>query len=548
MICKFCDEKVSSKNSFSFSCDDLICNECCINFLIEEGFDENINYAFNEGVSLFCNCEKNGYLNLNFNTYYEHISSLINSKNILNEIEKKQNSIEKNLINFQRRKFEDFFSFLNEEESKIRDKIENKKSKILNEINEIIEIGNKIYNKYLNYFEKIIKRISFIFLIIRQNSLFHYSKLTESKLDKSIIEKMNYEINSFSLNTNLKNFNLEKVKNTFTKILYNINSYKEFENQIDFRIQSIKYISNPKYSFNNAHLGSIYSLYKINNEIIASCSDDKLIKFWNINKKINTKILQHKSPVTSFFYNKNKIISCDKSINLWEIKNNNIIEKNKINNINTIYCLCKISEEIFCSSSSDKTIKIWDFKTMNLLNTLIGHNDAVYSIIKLKNEKLYSCSADKTIKIWDLATGICENTLKGHLKSIYSICEFEKNKIASASADNTIKLWDLNILFDNKNIQSFKTLFGHNNSVNKVGLLKDKFIFSGSDDKTIRIWDLQFFQCKIILWDHSSGINDIIQINDYCIVSCSGDKSIKVWDVYLEEYFTPLKQNFEKIE
>ena len=361
---------------------------------------------------------------------------------------------------------------------------------------------------------------------------------------------MNYEISSFSIDLNLKNFGLNTLKTDINKILQNINSYNEFENQIDFKIQSTKHILKPKYSFDNAHLGSIYSLYKINNETIASCSDDKLIKFWNINNKINTKILHHKHPVYSFFYNQNKIISSssDKTIRIWELENNNLdINDNfkKINNVNIIYSLCKISDEIFCTSSSDKTIKIWDFKTMKLLNTLIGHNDAVYSIIKLKNEKLYSCSGDKTIKIWDLATGICENTLKGHLKSIYSICEYEKNKIASASADNSSKLWDLNIVNDNLEINCFKTLFGHYNSVNKVGKLKDGFIFSGSDDKTIRIWEVKnLFICKIILFDHNCGINDIIKINNNCIASCSGDKSIKIWDLVFDDdyYSTPLKQ------
>ena len=550
MICKFCDEKINIKNPLSFTCGHFICNECCINNLIKIGFDERVNYAFKENFSLFCNCEKDGILDIDYNNYYDKLNLLINSEHILNDISKKKDIIEKSLKLFQRRNFEDFFSFLNEEESKIRDLIEIKKEEMLNEITEIIKIGNKILNIYTNYFEKITKKITFIFLILRQNSLIHYSKLNGSIIDKLLFEKMNYEISSFSINLNLKNFGLNNIKKEFNKILQDIKSYNEFDNQIDFRIQSTKYILKSKYSFENAHSGSIYSLYKINNETIASCSDDKLIKFWNVNNKINTKILHHKHPVYSFFYNQNKIISSssDKTIRIWELENNNLdINDNfkKINNVNIIYSLCKISDEIFCTSSSDKTIKIWDFKTMKLLNTLIGHNDAVYSIIKLKNEKLYSCSGDKTIKIWDLATGICENTLKGHLKSIYSICEYEKNKIASASADNSIKLWDLNIVNDNLEINCFKTLFGHYNSVNKVGKLKDGFIFSGSDDKTIRIWEVKnLFICKIILFDHNCGINDIIKINNNCIASCSGDKSIKIWDLVFDDdyYSTPLKQ------
>ena len=156
-------KKINIKNQLSFTCGHFICNECCINDLIKIGFDERINYAFNEGFSLFCNCEKNGILDIDYNNYYDKLNLLINSEHILNEISKKKDTIEKSLKLFQRRNFEDFFSFLNEEESKIRDLIEIKKEEILNEISEIIKIANKILNIYTHYFEKITKKFHLFF-------------------------------------------------------------------------------------------------------------------------------------------------------------------------------------------------------------------------------------------------------------------------------------------------------------------------------------------------------------------------------------------------
>ena len=45
---------------------------------------------------------------------------------------------------------------------------------------------------------------------------------------------------------------------------------------------------------------------------------------------------------------------------------------------------------------------------------LKGHKDHVEKVILLNNNCLCTCSYDKTIKIWDLKTTNCINTLVGH--------------------------------------------------------------------------------------------------------------------------------------
>jgi WD40 repeat protein len=53
--------------------------------------------------------------------------------------------------------------------------------------------------------------------------------------------------------------------------------------------------------------------------------------------------------------------------------------------------------------SFDRSIKIWNFNTGQLINTLHGHLDQVYSLIYLeKGSKLISGSRDSVIKIWNL--------------------------------------------------------------------------------------------------------------------------------------------------
>ncbi|KAG8045930.1 hypothetical protein GUJ93_ZPchr0008g13381 [Zizania palustris] len=67
------------------------------------------------------------------------------------------------------------------------------------------------------------------------------------------------------------------------------------------------------------------------------------------------------------------------------------------------------------SGSLDKTIKVWDLKTLQCVQTLCDHKAAVTSVL-CWDEKLLSCSLDKTIKIWAASKS-------GDLQAIYTHAE-----------------------------------------------------------------------------------------------------------------------------
>ena len=57
------------------------------------------------------------------------------------------------------------------------------------------------------------------------------------------------------------------------------------------------------------------------------------------------------------------------------------------------------------SASNDKSIKIWDKETCNLISTLNGHSSFVKSVgISYDSKYIVSGSADKTVKLWDKET------------------------------------------------------------------------------------------------------------------------------------------------
>jgi len=102
--------------------------------------------------------------------------------------------------------------------------------------------------------------------------------------------------------------------------------------------------------------------------VLASCSDDKLIKLWNMKGSFHD-LVGHSKEVTQIKWNSKKILA---------------------------------------SASYDSTIRIWDTQSCTCLHTLNGHEDPVHSIsFQPVGDFLVSGAMDGHINIWSIQTGEC---------------------------------------------------------------------------------------------------------------------------------------------
>ena len=157
-----------------------------------------------------------------------------------------------------------------------------------------------------------------------------------------------------------------------------------------------------------------------------------------------------------------------------------------------------------------------------------NNNDSlVEKIDKKMNLRIVSTSSDKTIKIWDALTGQLVNTLTGHHRSVMSVAfSSDNSKIVSGSSDETVKIWDA---LSGKLIN---TLTGHHDWVRSVAFSPDNSkIVSGSDDKTVKIWDALSGQLINTLTGHSGFIWSVAFSPDSSkIVTRNCDNIVKIWD------------------
>jgi len=180
------------------------------------------------------------------------------------------------------------------------------------------------------------------------------------------------------------------------------------------------------------------------------------------------------------------------------------------------------------TSSWDKTAKVWDATSGQLMLTMIGHTDKVSGVVfSPDGKRIATSSQDGTAKVWDANTGQEMLTLSGHSAGLWAVTFSADGKhIATASKDGTAKVWDGNTGRD------LLTLRGHSDFVTGVAFSPDgKRLATVSGDLTAKVWNTVNGHVLMTLRGHAIAISGVIFSPDgKRIATSSYDNTAKVWD------------------
>ena len=474
--CYVCQSEHIPEDIF-FSCKHKLCVQClCRTISINEIKQlENLN-----NIAFICPCT-NGSSSipieqclLLFKQYFNNGLSdwLISSNNVFNQtthIKRKGSWI------FSTQG--DLDNYIQIIETKFRDKWSSELNLRLKQFDALNELLTQMRSNYIDRMNQQFSKAIALFSILKLVYKNFYNDLNKEERGNSsnpllnlIIQKNKLDLKEikFNLNNNHQNDDFDIIKDKLNSFYYHIKL------AFDFNFKNKEILST---NVLNGHNESIFSLANLDNNRIASCSNDKLIKIWDMVKMVCVKVLE--------------------------------------GHYGSVLALQFLFDSKLASGSGDKTIKIWDLDQMICVTTLFGHDSEIYSLTQLRDGKLVSGSGDKKIKIWNLVDNTCERTLTGHSRSIYALCPIEDHTLCSGSVDWKIAVWDLT----NKNDNNVKVLAGHNGTINCLISLLDGRIASGSSDNTIKIWDIHCFSCEMTITGSKTGILSMIQLKDGRIVA-----------------------------
>ena len=191
----------------------------------------------------------------------------------------------------------------------------------------------------------------------------------------------------------------------------------------------------------------------------------------------------------------------------------------------------------YITCSHDTVIIIRDSKDNKVIRTLTDHKEAVWDILLLSDGRLASSSTDKTIKIWNLSSGNCEQTLIGHANWVYCLLELPNSILLSGSHDLSIGVWDISQ--KNKNelqcyhqVKNYKQLQIYCMEVVNI----NELAVSSQNDINIYTFDsgtYKSFNIIKTLKGHIDLVLDIKIMNNSkdMLVSCSSDEDCRLWNI-----------------
>ncbi len=219
--------------------------------------------------------------------------------------------------------------------------------------------------------------------------------------------------------------------------------------------------------------------------------------------------------------------SDDKTARLWNAATGEIIAKLEGHSARVNSAAFSPDGQRAATASDDHTARIWNPTSGHLIAKLVGHSAQVWSAeFSPDGQRIVTASNDGTGRVWNATTGDLIAKLEGHSGAIFTaVFSPGGQRIATASHDQTARTWNA------ANGRLIATLVGHSGEVSWASFSPDgQRVITASADGTGRTWNADNGQFITKLPGNFQGARIMAFSPDWQRAAISSGKIARIWN------------------
>jgi WD40 repeat protein len=192
--------------------------------------------------------------------------------------------------------------------------------------------------------------------------------------------------------------------------------------------------------------------------------------------------------------------------------------------------------DLLASAGDDRTVRLWDPVTGELVRTLDGHTDWVTAVCGVRagdRDLLASGADDGTVRLWEPLTGELVRTLDGLNGSVGALCAVragDHDLLALADDDGAVRLWDP---VTGEPIHTLDDRAGGVGGLCAVRAGDRTLLAVSGNDATVRLWDPATGEPIHTLDGHTGPVwcLSAVRAGDGDLLATAGaDETVRLWD------------------